>query len=523
QLIYKTFFLSISFLFLAIAAAAQQSPQGRVVDSAANTGLEGANVKLLTVKDSVLDQRSTSADGKFQMKQVPPGPYRLQVNYLGYRSTVVRINIPAESDPEPLIIQLLPEYRTLDEVTIIAAPPAAVLKGDTTEFDAAAFSTEPYADADALVMQIPGVEIDEEGRVKAQGEDVQRIIVDGKEFFSTDPRIALKTLPADIIAKIQIIDEQSEQAQFSGFDDGQRRKVINIVTRPDRRKGYFGRAAAGYGANERYNGGGHLNSFDGDRRVTVFAVANNVNQSDFSMAGIAGGEQESGRNNRGRRGGGNAAGRGLNNTYNVSTNYNNEWVDERLDVNANYAFNSTSNETNSLTNREYLIGANANQFNTQQQASGSVNYSHRANVRVRFDIDSNQRIDFRPTFSFQQHNRNTFSDNSTALANNDPVNASVRNNDNENSNFNLSGSFDYRLRLGKPGRTVSLSANGSANSNKGSAHTHSLNEFFEEQLLSRTDTVSNRSYSDGYGNGITGRLAYTEPLGAHSRVQANYS
>src|SRR5690606_29794947 len=135
--------------------------------------------------------------------RVRPGQYRLQINYLGYQSTVVRIAIPVESNPKPLTIQLLPEYRSLDEVAVIAASPVAVLKGDTTEFDAAAFSTEPYADADALVMQIPGVEIDDEGRVKAQGEDVQRIIVDGKEFFSTDPRIALKTLPADIIAKIR--------------------------------------------------------------------------------------------------------------------------------------------------------------------------------------------------------------------------------------------------------------------------------------------------------------------------------
>ncbi len=522
QDIYKGFFLWLFFLLTA-SATAQQPIEGRVVDSAANTGLQGANVRLLTAKDSLVDQRSASADGKFQMKQVPAGQYRLQVNYLGYRPTVIRIQVAAGSNLPPVTIQLLPEYRTLDEVAIIAAPPVAVLKGDTTEFDATAFSTEPYADADALVMQIPGVEIDEEGRVKAQGEDVQRIIVDGKEFFSTDPRIALKTLPADIIAKIQLIDEQSEQAQFSGFDDGQRRKVINIVTRPDRRKGYFGKAAAGYGATDRYNAGGNLNSFDGDRRITIFAVSNNVNQSDFSMAGIAGGEEEGGRNNRGRSRSNAGNGRGLNNTHSVSTNFNNEWLDERLDVNANYAFNSTGNETNSLTNREYLIGANANQFNTQLQQTGSINYSHRANVRIRFDIDSNQRIDFRPDFSFQQHNRNSVSDNHTALANNDPVNASVRSNDNDNSNFNLGGSFDYRLRLGKPGRTVSLSANGSANSNKGLARTYSLNEFFEDQSLNRVDTVSNRSYSDGYGNGITGRLAYTEPVGKHGRVQANYS
>ncbi|WP_353130282.1 outer membrane beta-barrel protein [Parapedobacter pyrenivorans] len=515
------------FFFLPQCMMAQQPIRGKIVDSVDYAGLFGANLRLLAAKDSLIDQRSTSTDGQFQMKQVPPGKYRLQINYLGYRPAYVHIEVPADSAIGSLTIPLLPEYRALEEVAIIAAPPAAVLKGDTTEFDAAAFSTEPYADADALVMQIPGVEIDEDGQVKAQGEDVQRIIVDGKEFFSTDPRIALKTLPADIISKIQLIDEQSEQAQFTGFDDGQRRKVINIVTRPDRRKGYFGRAAGGYGASERYNTGGNLNSFDGDRRLTIFAVSNNVNQSGFSMANIAGGEQEGGRNNRGGRNRSNASGAGggsgTNNTKSVSTNFNDEWLNERLDINANYAFNSTNNETNSLTSREYLIGANANQFNTQNQESGSINYSHRANIRVRFDIDSNQRIDFRPTLSFQQNNRNTFSNNSTMLANNDPVNASARNNDNENSNFNLSGSIDYNLRLGKPGRTVSLSANGSVNSNKGLARTYSLNEFFRNQTLDRVDTVSNRSFTAGYGNGIKGRMAYTEPLGRHSRLQANYS
>lgn len=521
--VYESFLLSV-FILLAVSSVAQQPIGGRVVDSAANMALQGANVKLFTAKDSLLDQRSTAADGKFQMKRVPVGQYRLQVNHLGYQSAFIRIIVSAESDSPELAIRLLPEYRTLEEVAIIAAPPVAVLKGDTTEFDASAFSTEPYADADALVMQIPGVEIDEEGRVKAQGEDVQRIIVDGKDFFSTDPRIALKTLPADIIDKIQLIDEQSEQAQFSGFDDGQRRKVINIVTRPDRRKGYFGRTAAGYGATDRYNAGGNLNSFDGNRRVTVFAVSNNVNQSDFSMASIAGGEQEIGRNNRGRRGPNNGGGgRGLNNTHSLSANFNDEWLKKRLDVNANYVFNSTGNETNSLSSREYLIGANASQFNTQRQESGSVNYSHRANMRIRFDIDSNQRIDFRPNMSFQRHKRNSFSDNRTALINDDPVNTSVRNNDNENSNFNLGGSLDYRLRLGKQGRTVSLNANGSVNSNKGLAHIHSLNEFFEDRSLNRIDTISNRSYTDGYGNGISSRLTYTEPLGAYSRLQANYS
>lgn len=524
---YKQYGLLLLLLFTAAQLFAQDGIRGRVVDSAETVGLQGASVRLLGQRDSLIDQAASASNGSFQLKKVLPGSYRLQVNFLGYQPTSINIRVPVNATTPPLVIRLLPEYRALEEVAVVATPPAAVLKGDTTEFDAAAFSTERYADADALVMQIPGVEIDEEGQVKAQGEDVQRIIVDGKEFFSTDPRIALKTLPADIISKIQIIDEKSEQAQFTGFDDGQRRKVINIVTRPDRRQGYFGRAAGGYGANDRYNTGGNFNLFNGDRRLSIFAVSNNVNQSDFSMASIAGGEQESPRNSRGGRNRNNptsaGGGRGINNTSNLSANFNDEWLNERLDFNANYAFTSTNNNTNSLTNREYLIGANANQLNNQSQQSGSINYSHRANMRIRFDIDSSQRLDFRPNVSFQQNNRNMFSTSSTLLPSLDPINASQRNNDNKNSNFNFSGDLDYRLRLGKPGRTVSLSASGSANTNKGLAYTYSLNEFFEEQTLTRTDTVSNRGYSNGYGNGITGRIAYTEPLGELSRLQANYS
>src|SRR5690606_12794779 len=200
---YKRYFLALPLLFLSFAALSQPFIRGKVVDSAANTGLQGASLKLLTLRDSLLEQRASGTEGTFQLKSVPPGRYRLQVNFLGYRPVFLTVTVPAGEAPQPLSIRLIPEYRALEEVAIIAAPPVAVLKGDTTEFDASAFSTEPYADADALIMQIPGVEIDEEGKVKAQGEDVQRIIVDGKEFFSTDPRIALKTLPADIISKIQ--------------------------------------------------------------------------------------------------------------------------------------------------------------------------------------------------------------------------------------------------------------------------------------------------------------------------------
>lgn len=505
-------------------AHAQHAVRGQVIDSADNAGLQGALVRVLAgTRDSLIRQVPSDERGHFTLPPLASGNYRLEVNYLGYHTTRVALSLAGEKKEMDVVIKLLPAYLALDEVTIRPVQ-AVTLKGDTTEFDAAAFSTEKYADADALVTQIPGVEIDEDGQVKAQGETVQRIIVDGQEFFSSDPRVALKSLPADVISKIQIIDEKSEQAKFSGFDDGQRSKVINIVTRPDRRQGYSARVGAGYGADSRYNSGGHLNYFNEKERLTLSALSNNINQQDFSMSGIAGVEESEGRNRRGGPGGGGpGGGRGISTSHRISSNYSNKWLDDRLEFSGNYGYNTTGSDVVRLVNREYLIGANENQFNVQRQTTGAEFGRHQAGFRVQFDIDSFQRLNFSPNFSFQQSVSNSFSNNRTELANSNPVNASERNNDNRNRNFNIGGSLDYRIRLSRTGRTLSLNVNGSVNSNKGLAHTFSLNDFYSAAQDIRSDTVSNQNQTAGYGNGISGRLAYSEPITRISRVQASYN
>ena len=221
----------------------QQKLEGRVVDSLTNESLHGAGLRLVNTRDSLIANQVSQPNGAFSFA-LPPGQYTLVVNFIGYKTQ--RVPVKMGSENRQLTVGLPLDVTALDAIDIIAPVQEVVLKGDTTEFNAAAFPTEPYADADALITQLPGIELDEEGNVLAQGEQVQRIIVDGKEFFSSDPRIALKTLPADIIDKIQLIDEQSEQARFTGFDDGNRGKVINIVTKPDRRHGYFGRMAGAF-------------------------------------------------------------------------------------------------------------------------------------------------------------------------------------------------------------------------------------------------------------------------------------
>ena len=520
----KGLFLAPFLVFIALMASAQSSVSGVVRDSLTNDPLMGARVELRSAADSLMKSASSEEKGNFHFVNIPNGSYTLKIYFVGFKPYQKKFVLNAENTSETFNVLLPLDMTILSAVDINAEPPMVVLKGDTTEFNAGAFTTEPYADADALIGQLPGAEIDGEGKLTFQGEEVQRIMVDGKEFFSTDPRIAMKTIPADIISKLQVIDEQSDQAKFTGFDDGERKKVINIVTKPDRRHGYFGKIARGYGNSERYNTRGSYNIFNGERRISFNAVSNNVNQRDFSMENLAGGEtlDDRGRSRgRGRNNAG-AGGSGLRNTNNIAMNYNNEWGD-KVDFNANYSFNKTDSYTESLINREYLIGNRSNQLNVQQLNTSGKNLSHRANIRFEYEVDSNNSISFRPNIQYQKSGMFLSSTNNTMLSTEEPVNASVRDNQNDHKNFNISGDFSYRRRLNDKGRTVSLSVNGSLNSNKGLAYNLSMNEFYQDYLLNRVDTVNNENNTHANGNGVTGRLAYTEPVSENSRLQVNYS
>lgn len=526
--IYALFIITVSILFSSTGLHAQKPISGTILDSLTNEGIEGATVSIIGPNNSILTSISSTKEGLFTLKQVPYGAYTIKVSFIGYKNHSQQITINPLIDQKPVLIRLPLSTTFLDDVQINIPIPAVVLKGDTTEYNAASFTTEPYADADALIEQLPGVEIDADGKLIIEGEDVLRIMVDGKEFFSSDPRIAMKNLPADIIDKIQLIDERSDDAQFSGFDDGVRRKIINIVTKPDRRNGYFGKAAGGYGDQDRYNTGANINAFAGKKRLSINFVSNNVNQQDFSMQSLAGGETGEDPQNReqnaiSRRNSRNNGGpAGLKETNNLAVNYNNEWSDQ-IKLNANYSFNNTDNSTISSLNREYLLGNRNNQLSIQHQQNTGKNQSHQADFKFDYKIDSNNSIIFKPNIRYQESSSISNSQNQTLLQTAEKVNSSIRNNDNSRNNFTLSGDFTYRRRLSTSGRTLTLTLNGSVNSNKGVAHNHSLTDFYNDAILNRSDTVSNENNTNADGNGWTSRIAYTEPINKTSRLQANYS
>ena len=293
----------------AITVHAQQdlTLSGRIVQAEDETSLPGVNVVLTSLIDTTLQAGSISDETGFFRVTVPrQGPYRMRLSFVGFESLQQYVRVPPEGR-DIGVLRMAKATLPLDQITVEARQERVVQKGDTTEYNADAFKVNPDANAEDLVAKMPGIVV-EDGSVQAHGEDVKKVLVDGREFFGDDPTAALRNLPSEIIDKIQVFDKLSDQSEFTGFDDGNSEKTINIITRPGRSNGQFGKVYGGYGSEDRYMGGGNVNVFDDARRISVIGLSNNVNQQNFAMEdllGVVG-------NVRGRRGfGGGQRGGGM--------------------------------------------------------------------------------------------------------------------------------------------------------------------------------------------------------------------
>lgn len=250
-----------------------------VADSATRKPLAGASLTIS--KDTAkLHHLVSDSQGHFTVPATLKGSHSLQASYLGYPPHRIRFDEDNKL-PDTLFLSGY-QGKNLQEVVIINNEPAIQMKGDTIEYNAGKFKTKENAVVEDLLQKMPGMRIERDGSIKAQGETVKQVLVDGKEFFGSDPAIATKNLPADMISKVQVFDKKSDMANFTGVEDGIRDKTINLVTKKNRKKGYFGNLQAGLGTQDRYEGGANVNSFVGDKQFALLAKANNVNKSGFS-------------------------------------------------------------------------------------------------------------------------------------------------------------------------------------------------------------------------------------------------
>lgn len=519
--------LFVLFLCSALLGRTQTpaySVHGNLRDAGDSSAVAGATILLSSSRDASLHRSLVSLrSGDFEFRNIAPGEYDLLISSVEY--THVEKRVVVRDGPVQLGRLFLTRNAVLlDEVVVQAAIPPVRQKDDTLEYNASAFKVNPDANADDMIRKMPGITV-EQGVVKAGGEDVRKVTVDGREFFGDDAVATLKNLPAEVIDKIQVFDRLSDQAQFTGFDDGNTTKAINIITKADMRNGQFGRLYAGYGTDDRYAGGGNVSFFKGNRRLSLVGLVNNINQQNFSSEDLLGVTSQGGggRGRGGGRGGGDflvGQQSGISKTNALGVNFSDAWG-KKLEVAGSYFFNNSSNVSNDRTNREDLRIGDSSQLYDENRYSTTRNNNHRINMRIEYKIDSNNTLLITPRLSFQDNHSFSGVTGFKSVKGGSPISETDQTNNRNSSGFNVSNNILFRHAFAKRGRTLSVNLSTSFNERNGEYYIDALNRYYKGGIPA--DSLQQQltdQASDGYR--ISTSIAYTEPIGAHGQLQINY-
>lgn len=548
----------IAAMLLCASAWAQNTAtvKGKLTDSTGKQSLKDATITILNAKDSALEVFGLAKeDGTFTINNISFGERLVQIRFSGYE-TIWRkfVFSKANANMDLGTIYMSEAANDLGNVTVTQS--AVLVKKDTTEFTASAFKTKPNAAGEDVLKKMPGMEVDKDGNIKAQGEAVQKILVNGKEFFGNDPRMATRNLPADVIDKIQVFDDQSDQAKFSGFDDGNRIRTINITTKRDMRKGSFGKFVVGGGVSgdndnpgTKYQESMSLTRMDGDRQITFTGQANNINKQDFSprdflggggsgfggggfggggggMMMMGGGGNRGGGGGGGNRGGGGSGGSGITNALGAGINYRDAWG-TKVDAYGSYFYSRPKVTTQTLNFRENIASTNSDSTTkiTSNSSSVNINESHNLTFNLEARVDSSNTFIFRPNLGIQHSWPNSAS-LETSLGylksgnTSSPVYKSESRTTGRTNGYNINNTnLTYRHRFAKPGRTLSLDLRFSANKSEGETFKYSENTFYQ---LGTSDTLNQHRVDTSRSYSFSPTISFTEAVGKHSMIELRY-
>lgn len=508
------FFFFLSSFFLTVAqTGGTGSVKGRLLDSSAKQSLKDASISILEAADSTVEvSRLAKEDGSFEIKDIPYGHFLIRVSFQGYSTVMKKLSITKEkADINLGNIYMQTAAANLGEVVVVSTPPITV-KNDTLEFNAGSFKTKPNAVVEDLLKKLPGVLVDKDGNVNAQGEQVARILVDGKRFFGNDPKMATKNLPPDIVDKIQVYDAQSDQSAFSGFDDGTRTKTINIITKKDRRKGLFGRFIAGAGDQGRYDASINLNLFNGNQKITLLSSANDINKQSFSPSDGGGSGRSRG---------------GITDTKSVGLNYSD--LLGKTDVAGSYFYNNLNTNRDAKTFTERFIPNNdTSNFTSQKTNSNRTSENHRFNFNIESKIDSMNSLIIRPDISFQSSNginqviskttRGKIFGNGDILQNDNNQTTSSKS---DGYNGDMNATFRHRFKA--RGHTFSISLTGSGSDNNSTGTNYANTDYYAPYSPKDTTILTDQiSKTVSKGNGVSNNFSYTFPIVKNHIVELSY-
>ena len=459
----------IGLIFISTFTFAQKtvSLKGKVNDETTKLPIESATVYLTSVKDSsIVDYTITNKLGgfKFTIKKIDK-PLYLKVSYISYNDYVKTIS-SLNADLDFGTIELKETVNALDEVVIKSEIPPIRIKKDTLEFNASSFKVGADANVEALLKQLPGVEISPEGKITVNGKEVNNILVNGKPFFGKDGKIATQNLPAEIIDKVQVVDTKTKSEEISGESAGSKEKTINLTIQEDKNKGFFGKIIGGYGSQERYESSLLLNYFKGERKISVLASTNNINSIGFSMNEIfdnmGGGRNNSiyvdddtgsfGINNMSFGGGNN----GITKSNMIGVNYQDKYF-KKIDQSGSYYFTNTETENINRTERINLLPLGKT-FTNSLASTFNTNNGHNLNLDFEVKIDSTSTIYINPTFSKTKTQNKSSRNQITTNEAFDELNSSVNDdyNENDNNTFTTNGSYSKQFNKKRRGLAINF-------------------------------------------------------------------
>ena len=496
--------IALLFFFVYTSAHGQSlAVSGVIKDSVNHEALIGVNISLVNQENRELKYfATTDLEGRFVFAKVKPAPYLLTATYVGYAKFQQRVNVK-EKAVQLGSLYFSPDVQMMEGVVIVGKASQSVLMGDTTHFNADAFKTAPDASGQDLIEKLPGVVV-QDGKLQAQGEDVQQILVDGKPFFGGDVNAALQNLPADVIAGVEVFDKKSDKAALTGFDDGEASKTINIVTKPNRRKGEFGKATVGYGTDNRYQLGASVNFFNGDRRITVTGLSNNINAIRYSADPNSQGESRT-RN-------------GIITTNSLGLNFSDEWG-EKLEISGSYQFSHRQNESTSSTFRNYILAADSGQVYKEERNNDNTNIDQFINMKLEYTLDSNNTVIMRPNISLKSEESKTSFFGRTEK-NHNPLNQTENISAAENTDNDFNNSIYYSHRFAKKGRSINFGLNAGYHANSEIGERRASNIYFNEEdsveMLNQKTRLSRTAFSWELN------ASYTEPVGKNGQLELEY-
>ncbi|HTR30967.1 MAG TPA: outer membrane beta-barrel protein [Puia sp.] len=523
---------------VAFAQSAQIS--GKVSDTAEKKNLANSSILLLRKADSILVRHTRSdASGNFRLTKIAGGHYLVLVTYPGYADYVDTVEVDSGArvvlPPVPMVMKA----KLLEAVVFSARKGAMHIKGDTTEFVADSFKVHEGANVEDLLKRLPGIQVDRNGQITAEGQTVKKVLVDGEEFFGDDPTLVTQNLRADMVDKVQVFDKKSDQATFTGIDDGVRDKTINLKLKDSKKNGYFGRVTAGAGTNGYYDEELMANYFRKKEKVSAYGILSNTgktglnwqdrdtygqsfasnldvdeNTGSVTFTGVGNNDDLDDWN-------GQYSGQGFPKVQTGGLHYNNKWKDDAQSLNGNYKYMNLSINGNSATSSENILPDTFFYNNSSQKFNRNI-------IRQSFSAIYEWKIDSTSSIKFSadggnDHKVNSELDSAQSIASDSIlVNQNVRTVSTVGDNRGYNSNLLWRKKFGKPGRTLSLNVRENYSDNTSSGYLNSNTVFYSGGTLMQDSLVNQ------YKNYLTtnllldSRLIYTEPIGKQMFLGIDY-